>query len=306
MYISAWTTVFAWAVRLIQAPSQLLTAPVRVRKIASELSELQAKYQSLQIVNLELEKKFELELHEHRQIQQKLQAAVNSEVNKATERSKLLKSRIKELEEQYVKLQERQRRPSLTLDVHPAEKDVQVDFHSKSAVADMSPEGQTRKHSPHVAHKPTDEGATQIVPSRTFRHGHHDKSYMLMDRHSRGVAFVSSLFSASLSVIVALIAWQAKDPCFPLVFALFTVVGMSCANVIRFLSGVSQRLGLDAIMLVSFNSFILGTLCTQFFPYFAPRMMRIWWWLLGSMGLRSELQGDQDLLFDILQSPRVS
>ncbi|KAL3700600.1 hypothetical protein R1sor_018622 [Riccia sorocarpa] len=304
MYISAWTTVFAWVIRLIQAPAALLTAPVRVRKVSSELSQLQAKYQGLQIVNRDLERKYKLALHEHRQIQLKLQAQVISEVNKATEKCRPLKSRIKELEEQYDKLQDSQRKPSLTLD--PPEKDVLIDFHSKSLVPETSPNGHTRKHSPRYSPKPIDEAATHIVPSKFARHLHHEKSLVLMERQSRGVAFMSSLFSAALSVIVALIAWQAQDPCFPLVFALFTVVGMSCANVIRFLSGVSQRLELDAMVLVGFNSFILGTLATQFLPYFAPRVMGIWWWFLGLMGLKSELPGNQDLLFDIFPSASVS
>ncbi|KAK4435602.1 hypothetical protein Salat_0723700 [Sesamum alatum] len=82
----------------------------------------------------------------------------------------------------------------------------------------------------------------------------------------REVALSRSLFSAVLSLIVGIIVWEAEDPCIPLVVALFTVVSMSLMSVVRFFSTIKHKPASDAVALLSFNWFILGTLAYPTLP----------------------------------------
>ncbi|KAJ1396838.1 hypothetical protein SESBI_32230 [Sesbania bispinosa] len=84
--------------------------------------------------------------------------------------------------------------------------------------------------------------------------------------HRRHVALSQTLFSAIFSVIVGAAVWEAKDPCMPLVLALFTVVGMSLKSVLQFFSTIENKTGSDAVALLSFNCFILGTLTYPTLP----------------------------------------
>ncbi|KAL0330053.1 UNVERIFIED_CONTAM: hypothetical protein Sradi_4992000 [Sesamum radiatum] len=85
----------------------------------------------------------------------------------------------------------------------------------------------------------------------------------------REVALSRSLFSAMLSLIVGIIVWEAEDPCIPLVVALFTVVSMSLMSVVRFFSTIKHKPASDAVALLSFNWFILGTLAYPTLPRIA-------------------------------------
>ncbi|CAN1143303.1 hypothetical protein LINPERPRIM_LOCUS26446 [Linum perenne] len=79
-----------------------------------------------------------------------------------------------------------------------------------------------------------------------------------------------------LSLTVGMIIYEAKDAnCMPLVVALYTVVGMSMKNVVKFFSTIDNKPASDAVALLSFNCFILGTLT---YPTL-PKVVRI----LGSL-----------------------
>ncbi|GAB4857967.1 hypothetical protein Ancab_015872 [Ancistrocladus abbreviatus] len=83
------------------------------------------------------------------------------------------------------------------------------------------------------------------------------------------VALQQSLFSALLSFLVGIVIWEAEDPCMPLVVALFTVVGMSLKSVVQFYSTIENKPASDAVALLSFNCFILGTLAYPTLPQVA-------------------------------------
>eukprot|EP00246_Nothoceros_aenigmaticus_P015316 TRINITY_DN6293_c0_g1_i4.p2 TRINITY_DN6293_c0_g1~~TRINITY_DN6293_c0_g1_i4.p2 ORF type:complete len:104 (-),score=9.06 TRINITY_DN6293_c0_g1_i4:734-1045(-) len=92
----------------------------------------------------------------------------------------------------------------------------------------------------------------------------------------------SSLFSAALSTLVALIVWEAQDPCLPLVAALFVVIGVSLTNVVHFFTKLQAEHGLDAIALMSFNWFILGTLACPAIPsitHWPCDLLGGWFWV---------------------------
>ncbi|KAK7309453.1 hypothetical protein RJT34_06199 [Clitoria ternatea] len=88
---------------------------------------------------------------------------------------------------------------------------------------------------------------------------------VLLD-HSRHIALWQSLFSAIMSLVVGVTVWKAEDPCMPLVVALFTVVGMSLKSVVQFFSTIKNKPATDAVALLSFNWFILGTLTYPTLP----------------------------------------
>ncbi|CAK9143704.1 unnamed protein product [Ilex paraguariensis] len=82
----------------------------------------------------------------------------------------------------------------------------------------------------------------------------------------REVALSQSLFSAILFLLVGMIIWEADDPCMPLVVGLFTVVCMSLKSVVLFFSTIKNESASDAVALLSFNWFILGTLTYPTLP----------------------------------------
>lgn len=95
----------------------------------------------------------------------------------------------------------------------------------------------------------------------------------------RDVALSQSLFSAIMSLVVGVTVWEAEDPCMPLVVALFTVVGMSLKSVVQFFSTIKNKPASDAVALLSFNWFILGTLTYPTLPrvarMLAPLLLRL-------------------------------
>lgn len=82
-------------------------------------------------------------------------------------------------------------------------------------------------------------------------------------QQQRSIALSRSLFSAFLSLLVAMVIWKAEDACVPLVGALFTVVGISLGSVLEFFSTIRNKPASDAVALLSINWFMLGML---FFP----------------------------------------
>ncbi|XP_055962003.1 uncharacterized protein LOC126679731 isoform X2 [Mercurialis annua] len=100
----------------------------------------------------------------------------------------------------------------------------------------------------------------------------------------RDAALSQSLFSAVLSLLVGIIIWKAADPCMPLVVALFAVVGMSLKSVVQFFSTINNKPASDAVALLSFNWFMLGTLTYPALPKVArmltPLTFNIFYWIV--------------------------
>ncbi|XP_031119395.1 uncharacterized protein LOC116022705 [Ipomoea triloba] len=82
----------------------------------------------------------------------------------------------------------------------------------------------------------------------------------------RETALSRSVFSAVLSVVVGTTVWTAPDPCVPLVAALFTVVAISLRSVVQFFASINNHPATEAVALLSFNWFILGTLTYPTLP----------------------------------------
>jgi hypothetical protein len=99
------------------------------------------------------------------------------------------------------------------------------------------------------------------------------------------VAFASSVFSAMLLTLVAVISMEAKDPCAPLRNALLMVVALSLANVVKFFTKVESRQGIYAVALISLNFFMLGTLAYPSLPYIG-RFASVVLWSIGGRTLK--------------------
>lgn len=95
----------------------------------------------------------------------------------------------------------------------------------------------------------------------------------------RDLAVFRTLFSAILSLLVGTIVWKAEDACMPLVLALFAVVGMSLWSVVQFFSTIKNTPASDAVALLSFNWFLLGTLTYPTLPRITPVFAPALWTL---------------------------
>ncbi|VFR03557.1 unnamed protein product [Cuscuta campestris] len=96
----------------------------------------------------------------------------------------------------------------------------------------------------------------------------HEPAQILLHHQQRirKAALMRSLFSAALSVVVGTTVWAAGDPCVPLVGALLAVAAMSLGSVVRFLLAVKNNPASEAVALLSFNWFVLGTLSYPALP----------------------------------------
>ncbi|KAL6348291.1 hypothetical protein AAG906_005588 [Vitis piasezkii] len=119
-----------------------------------------------------------------------------------------------------------------------------------------------------------------FTPGITFRNSNMNE---VLDQR-RDTALLQSLFSAILSLLVGMIIWEAEDPCMPLVVALYTVVGMSLKSVVQFFSTIKNKPASDAVALLSFNWFLLGTLTYPTLPRVARMLAPL---ALSWLGLSS-------------------
>uniref|UniRef100_A0A1D1XUY6 Myosin-2 n=1 Tax=Anthurium amnicola TaxID=1678845 RepID=A0A1D1XUY6_9ARAE len=133
----------------------------------------------------------------------------------------------------------------------------------------------------------TSAGAYQFPPQAALEGFFEDAAL----QQQRFLALSHSVFSAILSLLVGWIIWEAQDPCMPLVAALFIVVGMSLSSVVLFFSKIKNKPASNAVALLSFNLFILGTLSSPTLPQvarvLAPPVLRFGSRVLNSFGFPS-------------------
>ncbi|XP_047325063.1 uncharacterized protein LOC124928857 [Impatiens glandulifera] len=102
-------------------------------------------------------------------------------------------------------------------------------------------------------------------------------------------ALRQTIFGALMCPLVGMIIWESEDPCMPLVVALYAVVGMSLSSVIQLFLTVDKMkpaaLASDAVAMLSFNCFILGTLTYPTLPRIAPYLTPLAMKLLETTGL---------------------
>lgn len=281
-----------WTFALISLPVRILAALQRERLLQIHLHELQIELENLVWNRKHLEERLHMAIKECRMMEAMLEE-VEDEHDEAIVKIELLERQLQGIKEENLQLKEIQGKGRWSL---PSQDDAGKGNDHDSAVAEkcISYGIQSLKYSNGSStiiqddrkHKESweDDGKTKtellgFVRTEMKASGDtHEVRPGLISRslymnevlvQQREIAILQSLFSAVLSLIVGMIIWEAEDPCMPLVVALFTVVGMSLKSVIQFFSTINNKPVSDAVALLSFNCFILGTLTYPILPRIA-------------------------------------
>ncbi|XP_060207878.1 uncharacterized protein LOC132635483 isoform X2 [Lycium barbarum] len=262
-----------WAIAILSLPIRSLTALQRERALEMHLQELQTEFENLVWERKQLEKKIQLAINDKRILQAML-AELEDEHDEAI-------VKIEQLEGQDLKV-ENQRLNEVhgkALSDQRDHFDAQsysgaVPFWRSSGIESVAidQEGlkENKSKSGSMNHDFMGARSSRDVKLEDF-----DTRDVLQQR--RDLAFSQTLFSAILSLLVGTIVWKAEDACMPLILALFTVVGMSLWSVVQFFSTIKNRPASDAVALLSFNWFLLGTLTYPTLPRITPVVAPVLW-----------------------------
>ncbi|KAL5864203.1 hypothetical protein ACOSQ3_001717 [Xanthoceras sorbifolium] len=273
-----------WIAALISLPVEILTALQREKLLEEHLHEMQLQLETLVWDRKELEDRLQKAVKERRIVESML-VELEDEHDKAMAKIELLESELQDLKYETLQLREICGKGRWSFKSHDDTgngKNVGLADNHGITSWKSSFKGSDIIFQDLMIQKGTWEGesksdtellnflktgfasgtihhiAPDIVPRNVETNG-------VLDQR-RGVAFSQSLFSALLSLLVGMIIWEAEDPCMPLVVALFTVVGMSLKSVVQFFSTIRNKPASDAVALLSFNWFILGTLTYPTLP----------------------------------------
>ncbi|KAI3680029.1 hypothetical protein L2E82_50766 [Cichorium intybus] len=257
-----------WTVSIITLPARALGALHREKQLQARVSELQERLDSLAWDRKKLQEHIGVAIREHEMMETML-GELEEEHDVAIHRIKVLEAELQELKEENLSLKE----------VHGKSK---WDYKQKDAKISQTKDGISPWKSDYykdntafndLLMKKDDENKVKFDSNsndaRSLMH-------VIIDDvigQRREVALSQSLFSAILSLLVGMIVWEAKDPCMPLVTALFMVVGMSLKSVVGFFSTIKNKPASDAVALLSLNWFILGTLTYPTLPRLARLLM---------------------------------
>lgn len=308
LYLDICWHLILWGVSVISIPIRLLTALQREKMLEERLYELQTQLEGLIWVNKDLEWRLEVALKTQKKTEILL-AEAEEEQDGAIEKLQLLEIRIREIEAENLNLREIEKRALLEAEAGKSiEESRKIDnghvtehslleggdgigsdaehkewnsvFEKRGKILGDPLMGKGRgvhgskmekeELDPFLESRMTSSGDFSF-PSGSFSEKQKAKAEIIYQW--KGVALVQSTFSAFLSLIVGMIAWEAQDPCIPLVIALFIVVGMSLRSVVQYFSRIQNRPGSDAIALLSVNWFILGTLASPTLPNVARSLI---------------------------------
>ncbi|KAI3986386.1 hypothetical protein MKX01_002231 [Papaver californicum] len=285
--------VMIWTVAIVSLPLRILNAVQRERLLESLLLEMQIELENLAWDKKRLEERLRTVIQDRRALESIL-SEIEDDHDKAISRIEHLVNELQDLKEENLKLNGIQGKNIWEIKGQggiknkvfddekcaiplPSEYDVSSwnpSHNSAGVVIQDQKDNQTDKTKdfPKTGLK-CNEPITNTFSARMVS----AMEGVVIDRR-REVAVTQSIFSAILSLLVGMIIWEAKDPCMPLVVALFSVVGMSLKSVVQFFSTVENKPASDAVALLSFNWFVLGTLTYPTLPKVAN--------LLAPLGLR--------------------
>ncbi|KAK6251618.1 hypothetical protein SCA6_005623 [Theobroma cacao] len=284
-----WKAVI-WMVALVSIPVRVLTALQRERLLEQHLHEMQFELENLVWDRKELEDHLQAAVRERR-IMESMLIELEEEHDKAVAKIELLVGELQDLKDENLRLKEIRGKAAWSLKGH----DETIKSKSINTVDDhvipyniaswissykgsgisfqdlmMNREGREGKSKSNTGSfnflkaSPAPSGSVSVQPLTPIVIPNLDVNAVLEQR--REIALSQTLFSAILSLLVGMIVWEAEDPCMPLVVALFTVVGMSLRSVIEFFFTIKNKPASDAVALLSFNWFILGTLSYPSLP----------------------------------------
>ncbi|XP_052298419.1 uncharacterized protein LOC102615009 isoform X2 [Citrus sinensis] len=278
-----WRTIVCF-VAVVSLPFRVLTALQRESLLEENLCEMQLELENLVWDRKILEDHLQAAIRE-RKILESMFAELEDEHDKAIEKIELLERELQDLKDETVQLKEICGKELWSFAGHDRNNE------KKGFVADEygipygipSWKGSDIILRDMMKHKDTCENenksnaellthlGTGLAPGTIPRNLDMNEVY----NQRKAVAISQSLFSAVLSLLVGMTIWEAQDPCMPLVVALFTVVGMSLRSVIQLFSTIKNKPASDAVALLSFNWFILGTLTYPTLPKVA-RVLAPW------------------------------
>ncbi|XP_022737088.1 uncharacterized protein LOC111289978 [Durio zibethinus] len=283
-------------VALISLPIRVLTALQRERLLEQHLHEMQFELETLVWDRKELEDLLQAAVREHR-IMESMLIELEEEHDKAVAKIQLLEGELQGLKDENLQLKEIQGNAARSIKGHDAtnkNKSINtIDNHvipysiaswissykgSSISFQDqmMNTEVWEGKSTSNIGlldflkASPAPSGSVQpftpsVIPNL-------DVNIALEQR--REVALSQTVFSATLSLLVGMIVWEAEDPCMPLVVSLFTVVSMSLKSVVQFFFTTKNRPASDAVAL-----FILGTLSYPTLPRVTRMLAQLAYWL---------------------------
>lgn len=272
-------------------PLRLLTVPQREKSLQTQLQQLRSQLDELVREEKEMDRMIEAEAKERKKIEILLIEA-KEEKNRELKKVQQLQLTVQDLEIENLILKEEMETILMKSEANGVDKDGVKHVNSKSSELkdtewdhDFERRGKAQSDNPmeklgnYHNSEENDLQKTRLFEIRAKSSSHFPsppitqvKSVARDDEmlyRWKGIAMVQSAFSACLSILVGMIAWKAQDPCMPLVIASFIVVGMSLNTVVKFFSRIENRLGSDALALLSFNWFILGTLASPTLPNIA-------------------------------------
>ncbi|PIA31171.1 hypothetical protein AQUCO_05200046v1 [Aquilegia coerulea] len=275
--------IIVWTFAFVSLPVRILTALHRERLLEMNLREMRVELENLAWDRRELDERLQMIIKDCR-IMGSIISELEEEKEKAVAKIALLENELQELKDENIRLIEIQRNTfEAKFDGRfktVSYSDKQDTFVTEYDTSSLKPEciGSKEIIKDLLVHREAweDENDRKAYPRGLFKIGSGDCQLVYpystggvvdeaFNQH-RKLAFSQSIFSAVLSLFVGMVIWKAKDPCMPLVMALFIVVGISFNSVIQFFSSVRNKLASDAVALLSFNSFILGMLTYPTLP----------------------------------------
>lgn len=277
-----------WGVGALLVPLQLFTTPQREKTLQTQLCQLRSQLEEVVREEKEMDRMMKTEAKERKKMEILLIEA-EEEKNRAIKKVQQLQTTVQDLEIENLNLKEEMESILLKSEANEVDKEGVRHVNSKSSeLKDRAWDHDFERRGKSQSDYPMDKLADYHNSEENDLHKNCQfecrkkssshfplppitqmKSVARDDEMLykwKGIALVQSAFSACLSLLVGMIAWKAKDPCMPLVIALFIVVGMSLNSVVKFFSRTENRLGSDALALLSFNWFILGTIAYPTLP----------------------------------------
>ncbi|XP_016510532.1 uncharacterized protein LOC107827835 isoform X1 [Nicotiana tabacum] len=281
-----------WAIAILSLPIRSLTALQRERMLEMHLQQMQTEIENLLWERKELKKRLQVAIKD-KKIMQVMLAELEDEHDEAILKIEQLEGQLQDLKAQNQRLNESHGKALWGHRDHVYIGNGQILHGDGNAIPSWRSSGiesMTIDHERMQEDALEDKSKSETTLNRDFMGARSyqyvkpcipttsedvDTSSVLHQR--RELAFTQTLFSAILSLLVGTIVWKAEDACMPLVLALFTVVGMSLWSVVQFFSTIKNRPASDAVALLSFNWFLLGTLTYPTLPRITPLFAPALW-----------------------------
>ncbi|CAH9137768.1 unnamed protein product [Cuscuta epithymum] len=241
LHLSIFWSVITLAFATFTLPMRLLNALQNQKTLEMQLQEMQIELESVDWERRRLEKQLSVAINEHKMMALMLRE-LEDELDQAFLKIDQLEEELRGLKGENQQLKE----------IRGKTRWSQKEHFPASSSKNISYDNNKNNNNNNKLVKP--EVGVGLDPAQAQQH------------QRRKAALVKSVFSAGLSVVVGTTVWAAEEPCGPLVAALFAVVAMSLSSVVGFFFAIKNNPASEAVALLCFNWFILGTLTYPALP----------------------------------------